>query len=186
MKKRNGWRQCAFTLAAGLVLATAMLAKTEETNQSNVALSDLPASIKEKAQKAFAAGQKCFIWKETNTSASSLIQGVLIAVGPFHVLARPENDGIAFASYFRFLAVDKDKGDGDLVNAGLVNETNVEKASAKESHSFTVLIPLTISNKKYSGKGTFEVYVAGRDGDNSQISNAIQLDIDLDNAPTME
>ena len=185
MKKTNGWRQCAVTLTAGVVIATAMLAKAGETNQNNVVLSDLPASVKEKAQKAFDAGQKCYIWKGTNTAARSL-QGVLIAVGPFNILARPGDDEIAFASYFRFLAVDKDRGGGEIVNAGLVNQTTASKASAKESSSFTVLIPLMMSNKKYSGKGTFEIYVAGRDGDKSAISNPIQLEVDLDNAPMME
>ena len=178
MMKMSGWPSSGFMVTVSAILAALVSANAENTDQGSSAPSGIDAGVLEQAQKAFQGGQKCYIWKSTDTATSSF--GFALMVGPFQVLARPENDGVAYETCFRFVAVDKDTGEAEVVPIRLTNMAGPEKASAKQAQTFTALVPLTVEGKKYSGKGIFEFFLATPDGDMSPISNTIQLEVDLD------
>lgn len=174
----DGWRPRVLTVIASAGLVALVSANAGNNSQSNAAPSGIPTAVMEQAQKAFLSGQKCYIWKSTNTTTTSF--GFALEVGPFQALARPDNDGVAYEICFRFIAVDKDKGEAEIVPIRLTNLAGPEKASAAQARTFTALVPLTFEGRKYSGRGTFEFFLATPDGDKSPISNTIQLEVDLD------
>ena len=168
----------------GFALGTLVVSlQAQDAQKNGVPYSQLSANVRQEAKQAFDAGRNCYIWRDPKLGVEAMdlpFGGKFLIIGPFYILSREEDEGIAFQPYFDFVALSQAKDSGERVNAALVSESVVARATSRESRSFSVMLPTVMSEKKYSGTASVRVYVARREGEKSEISNSIQIKVDFD------